>query len=290
MWCLGTSASLLMLTLMSHIFTESMIYEPFSTRTSPLGDPFEYGSLTFGIPDFNKNNVDTLAILPWSPNPNSTASITVQEFHQNSQPRDTEIRPSCAIDGEHKKPGKWLCEGEDILSHYGFRADGQLDDYDLLLNHRLEKYQPAYPQTSCKLTSILLEAPGADRLQVLSDEFNDHGLEYVPTQLRSEPQHLQGHLAGLLPAFQTLHGFTFNFMMLTLSVLILTGIFCEYLLHSFDISLTRFIYRILDYLFQHAVRITSLTKKKVIYWAKVWTVACARTYLPDTYHHPYITH
>ena len=40
MWCLGTSASLLMLTLTSHIFTESMIYKSFSTRTSPLGDPF----------------------------------------------------------------------------------------------------------------------------------------------------------------------------------------------------------------------------------------------------------
>ena len=40
MWCLGTSASLIMLTLMSHNFTLSTIYEPFSTRTSPLGDPF----------------------------------------------------------------------------------------------------------------------------------------------------------------------------------------------------------------------------------------------------------
>ena len=92
-----------------------MIYKSFSTRTSPLGDPFEHGFLTGKIPDIKKFNVSTLEIFPWSPNPNSTASINIQEFHQSSA---TEIQPSCAIDGAHKRPGKWLCEGEDILSHY----------------------------------------------------------------------------------------------------------------------------------------------------------------------------
>ena len=103
MWCLGTSASLLMLTLMSHIFTESTIYKPFSTRTSPLGDPFEHGFLTCGIPDFNQFNEFVLGILPWSPNPNSTASTNIQEAHQNSaQPHATEIQPSRASNGAQR--------------------------------------------------------------------------------------------------------------------------------------------------------------------------------------------
>ena len=42
MWCLGTSASFVMLTLMSHNFSQYALYEPYTIRTSPLGDPFEH--------------------------------------------------------------------------------------------------------------------------------------------------------------------------------------------------------------------------------------------------------
>ena len=101
-----------------------MIYKSFSTRTSPLGDPFGHGSLTFGIPDFNKINVDTLAILPWSPNPNSTTSTNIQGAHQTTvKPHGVAIQPKRPSHGAHKRSGDRLCEGGGACLDLQLRAD-----------------------------------------------------------------------------------------------------------------------------------------------------------------------
>ena len=85
MWCLGTSASYVMLSLMSYNFTQPTICEPFHGGTGPLGDPFRHGFLTGKIPDFNFFPVETLEIFPLSLN-SEALTRSSREYVERSRP------------------------------------------------------------------------------------------------------------------------------------------------------------------------------------------------------------